>query len=176
MYTCLLRLRLPRLYLVHPLSFSRSRLFQLPRTLQTSLTAPPPSTAASASTHGGDSLAVLPTLSPATACTRVPSLCRQFLHLRSLVAQTEVGGGEVVRGLGIQPALTSRRSGRVRYHPRESMTSPHESPLKSVHNGQAIFPIFFQKSRNIDRTTSHRYGGFSNLIHVIFTLFDLLFI
>lgn len=76
--------------------------------------------------------------------------CRQFLHLRSLVAQTEVGGGEVVRGLGTQPALTSRRSGRVRYHPRESMTSPHERPLKSVHNGQAIFQIF-QKSRNIDR-------------------------
>lgn len=80
--------------------------------------------------------------------------CRQFLHLRSLVAQTEVGGGEVVRGLGIQPALTSRRSGRVRYHPRESMTSLHERPLKSVHNGQAIF-LIFQKDCNIDCTTSH---------------------
>lgn len=71
--------------------------------------------------------------------------CRQFLHLLSLVAQTEVGGGEVVRRLGTQPALTSWRSGRVRYHPRESMTSPHERPLKSVHNGQAIFPIFFRR-------------------------------
>lgn len=147
MYTCPLRLRLPRLYLVHPLSFSRSRLFQLPRTLQTSLTAPPPSTAASASTHGGDSLAVLPTLSPAAACTRVPSLCRQFLHLRSLVAQTEVGGGEVVRGLGIQPALTSRRSGRVRYHPRESMTSPHGESVKERSQWPSDFSDFFQKSR-----------------------------
>lgn len=98
--------------------------------------------------------------------------CRQFLHLRSLVAQTEVGGGEVVRGLGTQPALTSRRSGRVRYHPRESMTSPHERPLKSVHNGQAVFPIF-QKSRNIDRTTSHWRREFSNLTFA-FALFGLL--
>lgn len=97
---------------------------------------------------------------------------RQLLHLRSLVAQTEVGGSEVVRGLGTQPALTSRRSGRVRYHPRESMTSPHERPLKSVHNGQAIFPIF-QKNCNY---CSHRYGGFSNLIFAALALFGFLFV
>lgn len=45
----------------------------------------------------------------------------------ALIARTVVCGREVVRGLGTQPALTSRRSGRVRYHPRESTTSPYES-------------------------------------------------
>lgn len=44
----------------------------------------------------------------------------------ALIARTVVCGREVVRGLGTQPALTSRRSGRVRYHPRESTTSPYE--------------------------------------------------
>lgn len=67
---CLLFLCLPRLYLVRSLAHARFNSL----ILQTSPTAPPPSMAASASTHGGDSLAVLPILSPTTACTRVPSL------------------------------------------------------------------------------------------------------
>lgn len=60
----------------------------------------------------------------------------------ALIARTVVCGREVVRGLGTQPALTSRRSGRVRYHPRESTTSPYESPLSGVHSGGAIFLNF----------------------------------
>lgn len=145
---CLLCPSLSRLYL-RSLSLVLSFTLVFPHTLQASPTAPPPSTAASASTHGGDSLSrSFPPLSPRPPPAREFHRCRQFLHLRSLVAQTEVGGGEVVRGLGTQPALTSRRSGRVRYHPRESMTSPHKRPLKSVHNGQAIFPIFQEKSQH----------------------------
>lgn len=64
----------------------------------------------------------------------------------ALVARTVVCGREVVRGLGTQPALTSRRSGRVRYHPRESTTSPYESPLSGVHSGGAIFLNFCEST------------------------------
>lgn len=131
--------------------------------------------AASASTHGGDSLAVLPILSPTTACTRVPSL--PPVPPPPLSRCTDRGGwrwggyraGNPTRPN--EPAFGSRSLSPTRVNDVTAWET-----VKERSQWPSDFSNFSKESQHRSHNVAHSYGEVYNLILTPFTLFDFLFI